>query len=97
MPIKRKLAKEIDDDWNIVFSLAKNVVREVEQPLSDSGWKLLISREIEIDIEITTRVFEKLIEEGVLSFVRKRGKRTIYVNDRTPEFKRYMWSGDLNY
>jgi len=95
MPIKRSLAKQFKT-WDKVISLAIDSVREIDQPLTDRGWKNLISRELEIDIETSTRIFEQLVENGVLNFVRTRGKKTIYINDRTPEFKKYMWSGDIN-
>ncbi len=96
MPIKRKLAKEFDI-WKRIVFLGRNAVRLIQQPLSDQGWKNLISKELEIDIETSTHVFEDLITEGVLIFTRMHAKRAIYINDRTPEFKRYMWSGDLNF
>lgn len=96
MPIKRKFAKQFEV-WDIIVSLARDAVRELRQPLTSNGWKHLISRELEIDIETSIRIFEELVENGVLSFVRTRGKKAIYINDRTPEFKKYMWSGDLHY
>ena len=94
MPIKRKLAKEFDT-WKRIISLGRDAVRLIQQPLSDQGWKSLISKELEIDIETCTRIFEDLVTEGILIFTRMHAKRAIYINDRTPEFKKYMWSGDL--
>jgi hypothetical protein len=96
MPIKRKLAKEFNT-WNRIIFMARDSVRIIQQPLTDQGWKNLISKELEIDIETSTRIFEELVEKGVLIFTRTRANRAIYINDRTPEFKRYMWSGDLEY
>jgi len=96
MPIKRKLAKQFDT-WSRVVTMARDSVRLIKQPLSDKGWCNLISKEVEIDMEMSTRIFEELITNGVLIFIRMRGKRVIYMNDRTPEFKRYTWSGDLEY
>ena len=94
MPIKRKLAKEFDTQKRIV-SLGRDAVRRIQQPLSDQGWKSLISKELEIDIETSTSIFEDLVTEGILIFTRMHAKRAIYINDRTPEFKKYMWSGDI--
>jgi len=85
MPIKRKLAKQFDT-WSRVVTMARDSVRLIKQPLSDKGWCNLISKEVETDMEMSTRIFEELIT-----------KRVIYMNDRTPEFKRYTWSGDLEY
>ncbi len=96
MPIKRKLAKEFDT-WKRIVSLGRDAVRLIQYPLSDQGWENLISKELEIDIETSIRIFEELVTEGILIFTRMRAKRAIYINDRTPEFKRYMWSGDLKY
>ena len=96
MPIKRKLVKEFDT-WKRIVSLGKDAVRFIQYPLSDQGWKNLISKELEIDIETSIRIFEELVTEGILIFTRMRVNRPIYINDRTPEFKRYMWSGDLKY
>lgn len=99
MPIKRAYAKSRNHGkvWSRLISMAIDAVREYDAPLSDSGWKNLLSKELEIDIETSTRLFEELITKGVLSFVRLKGKRTIYINDRTPDFKKYSWSGDLQY
>ncbi len=94
MPIKRKLAKQFET-WDIIVSMSRDSVRKIQQPLTNQGWTNLISRELEIDIETSTRIFEELIIKGILIFTRMRGKKAIYINDRTPEFKRYMWSGDL--
>lgn len=94
MPIKRKLAKEFDT-WKRIVSLGRDAVRLIQHPLSDQGWENLISKELEIDIETSTHVFEDLVTEGVLIFTRTHAKRAIYINDRTPEFKKYMWSGDI--
>ena len=94
MPIKRKLVKQFDT-WERVVSMARDSVRLIQQPLSDKGWCNLISKEIEIDMEMASRIFEELITNGVLIFTRMRRNRAIYINDRTPEFKKYMWSGDL--
>ncbi len=94
MPIKRKLAKQFNT-WDRVVSMARESIRIIQQPLTDQGWKNLISSELEIDIETANSIFEKLIIEGTLIFTRMKGKKAIYINDRTPEFKRYMWSGDI--
>ncbi len=77
--------------------MAKDNVRLIKQPLSDKGWKNLISRELEIDIETSIIIFEQLIVDGVLIFTRTKNKKSIYINDRTPEFKKYMWSGNIDY
>lgn len=94
MPIKRKLAKQFNT-WDRIVSMARESVRIIQQPLTDQGWKNLISSELEIDIETADSIFEKLIVEGILIFTRMKSKKAIYINDRTPEFKRYMWSGDI--
>lgn len=94
MPIKRKLAKQFNT-WDRIISMSKEAVRIIQQPLTDKGWKHLISRELELDIEISVRIFEELITNGVLIFTRMKGKRAIYISDRTPEFKRYIWSGAI--
>lgn len=97
MPIKRKYAKKKNDNWNLIISIAIDAVREFSKPLSDLGWKNFLSKELELDIETSTRIFEELVSEGILSFTRLKGKRTIYINDRTPDYKKYSWSGDLHY
>ncbi len=94
MPIKRNLINQFDT-WDRILSMAKDTIRLIQQPSTDLGWKNLIAKDLEIDIDTATRVIETLIEEGVLIFTRMRGKKAIYINDRTPEFKRYMWSGDI--
>lgn len=96
MPIKRKLVKEFNT-WDRIMSMATDAVRSIQQPLSNQGWHNLISKKIEVDMEMTSRIFEELITNGVLIFIRMKGNRVIYINDRTPEFKKYMWSGDLQY
>ncbi len=96
MPIKRKLAKQFDT-WERIVIMARDAVRLIQQPLSQQGWFNLISKELEIDIEMSSRIFEELITNGVLIFTRMKNNRAIYINDRTPEFKRYMWYGDIEY
>ena len=96
MPIKRKLAKDFNT-WDRIMSMATEAVRTIQQPLSSQGWENLLSKTLEIDLETSVRIFEELVTRGTLIFTRIKGKRSIYINDRTPEFKRYMWFGDLRY
>ena len=96
MPIKRKLAKQFNT-WDRMVSLGVDAVRLIQYPLSNQGWNNLISKELEIDIETSVRIFEELVTKGVLIFTRMRQARAIYINDRTPDYKRYMWSSDLQY
>lgn len=94
MPIKRKQINQFDT-WDRILSMAKDTIRLIQQPLTDLGWKNLIAKDLDIDIDTATHVIETLIEEGVLIFTRMRSNKAIYINDRTPEFKRYMWSDDI--
>ena len=96
MPIKRKLAKDFNT-WDRIISMAIEAVRTIQQPLSSKGWENLLSKTLEIDLETSISIFEELVTRGILIFTRIRGKRSIYINDRTPEFKRYMWFGDLHH
>lgn len=89
MPIKRRLAKEFNT-WDRIISMAIEAIRIIHSPLSDEGWKHLISKELEIDLSTAGRVFEELITRNNLIFTRIRGKRSIYINDRTPESRRYI-------
>ncbi len=94
MPIKRKQTKQFDT-WDRIFSMGRDAVRLLQQPLTNQGWINYIAKEIEIGIENSTVIFEALVTDGTLIFVRMKSNEAIYINDRTPEFKRYMWSGDI--
>ena len=94
MPIKRKLAKQFNG-WDTLVSISRDAIRLVQQPLTSHGWINLISRELEIDIEMANNIFLELLGDDLFLFVRMVDKKPIYINDRTPEFKRYMWFGDI--
>ena len=94
MTIKRNLVKQ-SIVWYTIISMCIDAVRLLQQPLTNKGWINYIAKEIEIGIENSTIIFEALVTEGVLIFTRMMANKAIYINDRTPEFKRYMWFDDV--
>lgn len=97
MPIPRELAKKTTDVFARLLEFATEEVRTVQIPLTDNGWKQYIIKKLEVDEDISERLFKELIEKGVLIHTRILHKKPLYISDTTPDFKRYMWTSDLIY
>lgn len=97
MPIPRKYATNDHDASERIYEFAVEEVREMKVPLSDNGWKNYISRKMQIDKKMAERLFDRMIEEGILSHTRIQRKKALYVSDTTPDYRRYMWSGNSVY
>lgn len=97
MPIPRELAKKTTDVFGRLLEFAIEEVRTIQVPLTDNGWKQFLIKKLEVDENIAGKLFTKMIEQGILTHTRILHKKPLYISDTTPDYKRYMWTGDLIY
>lgn len=94
MPIKRHQINNYNIH-NSLFDISKNTVRKLKTPLSSDSWKEYILTELNVDMSIAEYLFDNLVDENVLIFINIRKNESIYISDRLPQFKSYMWSEDI--